>query len=387
MDRETLRVLLSPAGQAALAEAMALAPDDGTFLACATRLGKRHPPELVRAALQTAILRARGVAKFTRAAAMYFTREALEQATSEAVARHRAGRFAGMRRVADLGCGIGGDALALAEHAEVACVERDGVRLDMAGANVAAYGVRERCVLTEGDVFTADVGAVEAVFVDPDRRVGGKRRLSTLDCEPALGEVARRFPGVPLAAKLAPGVPLEELASYGGEVECLSLDGELKECVLWLGAWAGPRRRATALPSGVTLTEDVALPGAREPGAWLIDPGPAVARSGLVGGLAARLGAWPVDASVIYLSADEYSPGPLARAWRVWGWMPLHAGRLREYLRGRGVGRVSVSRRGVPCDPDDLVRKLKLSGDAAATLVLTPVLGRACVAVCDPVPV
>jgi len=386
MERDTLRQILTPPGQALLAEACALSPDDTTFLACASRLGKRHPPDLVRAALQLAMARRRAEAKFSRAAAMYFTREALEQATSEPVARHRARRLAGMRRVADLGCGVGGDALALADHAEVVCVERDGLRLDMAGLNLAVYGVRERCELLEGDVSAVDVGPADAVFVDPDRRVGGKRRLSIHDCEPSLEAMARRFPGVPLAAKLAPGVPLEELARYGGEVECVSLDGELKECVLWRG-WDGPARRATALPSGATLTEDAPLPPAREPGAWLIDPGPAVTRAGLVGGLAARLVAWPVDASVVYLSADAYSSTPLARAWRVWAWMPLHAGRLREYLRERGVGRVSVSRRGVAADPDELARKLKLTGDAAATLVLTPVSGRACVVVCDPIPV
>jgi hypothetical protein len=228
---------------------------------------------------------------------------------------------------------------------------------------------------------------VDVVFVDPDRRVGGRRQLSISACEPPLEEVIRHFPGVPIAAKLAPGVPLDELAVFDGEVECVSLDGELKECVLWLGDWATACRRATVLPSGESLTDDAPLPGPNPPGAWLIDPGPAVTRAGLVGGLAARLGAWPVDASVVYLSADEFAPTPFARAWRVRDWMPLHAGRLREYLRGRGVGRVNVSRRGVAADPEELVRKLKLQGDAAATLVLTPIEGKPSVVVCDVVPV
>jgi SAM-dependent methyltransferase len=326
----------------------------------------------VRAALQTAMWRIRAAAKFTRADQMYFTREALEQATSERVARHRARRFAGKKRVVDLGCGIGGDAIALAELCDVVAVDRDGLRLDMAGLNLAAYGLRERAVLIEGEALTADVGDVSAVFVDPDRRVGGRRQLSIAACEPPLEEVIRRFPGVPVAAKLAPGVPLDELAAFDGEVECVSLDGELKECVLWLNE---------------SLTEDAPLPGPKPPGAWLIDPGPAVTRAGLVGGLAARLSAWPVDTSVVYLSADEFAPTPFARAWRVRDWMPLHAGRLREYLRERGVGRVSVSRRGVAADPEELVRKLKLHGDEAVTLVLTPIEGRPSVVVCDTVPV
>lgn len=387
MDRQTLKLLLAPAGQRLLAEATALSPDERTFLACATRLGRGHSPELVRAALQTAMWRARAAAKFTRAARMYFTREALEQATSEPVARHRACRFAGNKRVADLGCGIGGDAIALADVCEVVAVDRDGLRLDLAGLNLEAYGLRERASLVEGEALAADVGQVDAVFVDPDRRVGGRRQLSVAACEPPLEEVMRRFRGFPVAAKLAPGVPPEELAGLDGEVECVSLDGELKECVLWLGEWRTARRRATALPSGESLTADASPPCPRAPGAWLIDPGPAVTRAGLVGGLAAMLNAWPVDASVVYLSADEFAPTPFARAWRVRDWMPLHAGRLRAYLRERDVGRVNVSRRGVAADPDVLLRKLKLHGDEAAALVLTPVQGRPCVVVCDPVPV
>ena len=47
---------------------------------------------------------------------MLFTEAGLEQATRLKVAALHAGRFAraGVEHVADLGCGIGGDALALA---------------------------------------------------------------------------------------------------------------------------------------------------------------------------------------------------------------------------------------------------------------------------------
>ena len=57
--------------------------------------------------------------KFPQVEALYFTRPALEQASSQAVARHRATRYAGMAQVIDLGCSIGSDSLALAQQAEV----------------------------------------------------------------------------------------------------------------------------------------------------------------------------------------------------------------------------------------------------------------------------
>src|SRR6266511_2969792 len=107
MDLAQLTDLQSPARQAALAQAVELAPDESTFLACHNRLVKFFPPALTRAALETALLRRRARAKFRHADRMFFTREALEQASSEPVARHRARRFAGLGVVADLCCGIG----------------------------------------------------------------------------------------------------------------------------------------------------------------------------------------------------------------------------------------------------------------------------------------
>src|SRR5258708_2041750 len=114
MDLAGFTALFSPAGQAALAEAMELAPDEASFLSCHNRLSKRFGSDLARAALQTALLRRRAAVKFRLAERMYFTREALEQASSESVSHHRARRFAGLGTVGDLCCGIGGDAIALA---------------------------------------------------------------------------------------------------------------------------------------------------------------------------------------------------------------------------------------------------------------------------------
>src|SRR5690349_5782945 len=112
MDLATFQELLTPAGQAALATAGALPPGDEHFLANLARLQKQHPTALAKAALETATLRAKAQAKFSRAAAMYFTRDGLEQASGEAIARYRARRFTGVAAALDLGCGLGADSLA-----------------------------------------------------------------------------------------------------------------------------------------------------------------------------------------------------------------------------------------------------------------------------------
>jgi hypothetical protein len=379
MDLASLELLHAPAGEAALAEAMELAPDDASFLTCFTRLEKRYPAELARAALQTAILRRRARTKFTLADRMFFVREALEQASSEVVARHRARRFAGLDVVGDFCCGIGGDAIALAERGPIIAVDCDPLRLAMAGHNLAVHGLRERATLIEDDVLKIDLPRLDGLFVDPDRRSAGRRQLSIDAYQPRLDELRARLPrDLPLAVKLAPGVSWDELARYDGEVEFVSLNGELKECVLWLAWTNGPRRRATLLPGGDTLSADTPAPAPPPslPGAYLYEPDPAVIRAGLVADLALRLDAAPIDPNIAYLTSDRAIDTPLAQRFAIETAIPFHLRRLQEHLRQHGVGRVTVSRRGSAVEPDELIRKLKLTGSEVRTVVLTRVQGR-----------
>ena len=90
----------------------------GDPVRAASAVRKAQPdPEKAAAALTQAELRTRAVAKFGDLAPhMFFTPDALEQATRLRVAEHRAARLAAAQpgSVIDLGCGIGGDLIAFA---------------------------------------------------------------------------------------------------------------------------------------------------------------------------------------------------------------------------------------------------------------------------------
>lgn len=114
----------------------------------ALRLGARlreagHDAALVSAALTQARLRARGAEKFGEfAASMLFTPHGLEQATRLPVAALHAERFAraGVASVADLGCGIGGDSMALSGLGmDVLAVDRDPVTVAVATVNLRPF--------------------------------------------------------------------------------------------------------------------------------------------------------------------------------------------------------------------------------------------------------
>src|SRR5262245_37731646 len=171
MDLNTFNELRSTRGQAAIADAFDLAPTETAFLACYEKLRKVYDPALARAALETVLLRQKARVKFSHADLMYFTREALEQATGEAAAGHRAARLAPFVVVADLCCGIGGDTLSLAAAGTtVHAVESDPLRLAMAKANAEALGRTDRVTFHEAYALTVPLPDVLAAFADPGRR-------------------------------------------------------------------------------------------------------------------------------------------------------------------------------------------------------------------------
>ena len=380
-----LDLLLGPDGQELLGT---LAGGDRVHptaeLGLGERLRARYPPDLVAAALAQHELRVRARAKFSRAERMFLTRDGLEQASSELVARHRAARYAPFDRVVDLCCGIGGDLLALAADRAALAVDLDPVHLRMALWNARVYGAGELAGAC-ADVRELRLGALPAVFVDPARRVVG-RRLRPGASEPPLAwcvGLAGQVDAV--GVKTAPGLPLD-LVPVGWEVELIADRRELKEAVLWSPALATAARRATVLPGGHSL---VAEPGpevpCQPPGQFLLDPNPAVTRAGLVEELARALGAWKIDRQVGFLSADHPLETPFGRLLVVDESMPWSLKRLRAALRSRGVGAAQIRKRASAVDVEELRRRLDLAGDLQVTIVLTRVLDRPWALICrDP---
>jgi hypothetical protein len=355
--------------------------DPGAELALGERLRASYPPDLVAAALAQHDLRLRARAKFSRAERMYLTRDGLEQASSEMVARHRAVRYAPFDRVADLCAGIGGDLLALAPGRAALAVDLDPVHLRMALRNAREYGAADLAAAC-ADVRELRLGTLPAVFVDPARRVAG-RRLRAGAGEPPLAwcfALAGHVDAV--GVKAAPGLPVE-LVPAGWEVELIADGRELKEAVLWSPALATTTRRASVLPGGHSLVQrpGEAVPCA-PPGPFLLDPNPAVTRAGLVEELARALDAWKIDRRIGFLSADHRLETPFGRLLVVEESMPWSLKRLHAALRSRGAGAVQIRKRGSAVDVEDLRRRLDLRGDRQVTVILTRALNRPWALVC-----
>lgn len=397
MDREAFAQLLGDEGQALLASLADYEPD--RELAVATRLRRSHPPELVSAALAQARLRQRAVAKFGAedAARMYFTPHGLEQSTRASVAAYRAGRFAGgdrrppgggaepgpgVRQLADLCCGIGGDAIALARAGvRVLAVDRDPLTCEVARANAGALGLDGLIDVRCQDAGDADISGYDAVFIDPARRDGKGRVFDPEAYSPPLSwavEVAGRVSRA--ALKVAPGIP-HEAVPEGAEAEWISDGGDVKEAVLWFGTEAaGPAPnslvRATLLPGPHSLrSRGLPDPPAGEVGRYLYEPDGAVVRAHLVAEVADRLDGRLIDPTIAYVTCDEPHSTPYATGYEITDVLPFGLKRLRALLRERGVGVATIKKRGSAVEPSELRKKLKLAGPNACTVFLTRVAG------------
>jgi SAM-dependent methyltransferase len=338
--------------------------------------GETLPPRTRPRCLETAILRREAAAKFPQAAKMYFTREALEQASSWPVAEYRASRYRDFDHVLDLGCSIGGDTLPLSQVTHTTGLDIDSLRLAMAQANARALGL-------DADFLQADLNdyplpSASAAFFDPARRQDHRRAFSVEDYTPPLSVIERWLPDIPaLGVKISPGVDLDEIGGYDCEVEFISVNRELKEAVLWFGPLKTAHRRATLLPGPYTLIADDIPPlPLNPPKAYLYEPDPAVLRAGLVTVVGAQLEAAQLDRQIAYLTGDTLVDTPFARAWAVEDWMPFQLKRLRAYLRERNVGHLTVKKRGSPLVPEELICDLRLEGEEEKTLFLTQMEGK-----------
>ncbi len=379
MDEATLTALLSAEGRTALSAAAEQQPSNHTFLTDYDRLSKHFPPSLAKAALQMQLLRQKAREKFSRASEMLYTSDGLEQSSGETIATYRANRFTPCRCVGDFACGIGGDSIALATQTAVISVDLDAIRLRMAQHNLQVYDSAQRVRFLDADLKNLDLPDVDAIFFDPSRRSNNRRHVSGRFYEPPLQIIEQWQPKVDgLGVKLAPAIPHAELDKFEAEAEFISVNGELKECVLWFRQFSTTHRRATILPGPHFLTGDSQTSSSRlsEPLAYLYDPDPSVLRAGLVTTLGEQLDAHQLDETIAYLTSDTATLTPFARLYQIEAALPFHAQRLRELLRARNVGRVTIQRRGSPVDPAELTRKLRLSGNEHRHLILTRVSGK-----------
>jgi hypothetical protein len=363
------------------------------------RLRRFVSPQRTHLLIEQAELRRRAAVKFADAERMFFTRTALQQATDEFVARYKGARFTrepagapSTARIADLCCGIGGDLLALAEQGSVVAVDCNPVVAHLAAANLNAVHPSADVLVDTADVAQFNRDDVAAWHIDPDRRANGKRTTSLNTCQPNLAVIERLLKRLPHAAvKLAPATKAPDAWAECCELEWISHRGECRQQVVWHGdlAHTPGQHRATILSaaSGFAATRSITgkainqVPLTAKLDQYIFDLDPAVHAAHLQGTLAAEYALSALAHGPTYLTGTAPVFDPAMACFDVDDVLPLRVKSLAAYLRKRGVGQLEIKKRGIDFEVEKLRRELKLPGSNAATLLITPVAGRATVIV------
>ncbi len=358
-----------------------VAVSDSHSVALQAALRQEYPPEVVRAALTLAALRSQAKSRFSRAESMWFDRTRLEQATQEVVARHKAQRFAACagQTVLDLCCGIGADAIAIAQHAKVQAVDMSPLAAWFTQRNAEAY-----CVASNIETLVSPVESVAVagrfVHLDPDRRTQGQRQVRLEFGSPGL-------PYLQELTKTAAGgaIKVSPASNFGGkftdcEIELVSVNGECKEATIWFGQLRQPAPfRATILPQGATIAGDPwdYRPRLAPLGKYLFDPDPAVVRAGLVDCVGDSLDLRRLDDAEEYLTGDTLVDSPFVRGFEVVADLTNNTREIRDHFRTSPFGQVEIKCRHMSIDADAIRRKLPLPGNEPGVLLFARVAGKA----------
>lgn len=376
MTDEELRQLMAPEVQAMLERHR-----DDDPAAFALRLHARRDLPVRAMAEQLACRRkARRKLPSLVEQGLLFTTRSLAQASGERAARWRASQLSG-RRLLDLTGGLGIDDLFLSERFEqVVSVERDPVLSTIARHNARACGrtnIEHHCADALELLASFPDGHFDWIYVDPDRREGGRRRIgleaSSPDVVAAHALMLRKARRVCIKAS-----PMLEPAGLGGLLPslagwtALSVEGQCKELLVVLeergAAGGGPMRRAVSLGSSgepfvLSGAEGVGRRVAEGVGRWLFEPDAAVIKAGLSEELAQLFGLEFVNRSVDYLTG-ELPPGRAdgfpGRVLEVVEALAFKPKRFKGFLKEHAITHASLQRRDFPLSSDELRRRYRL---------------------------
>ena len=389
MDRTGFMSLISPQGQALLAEVGEIDSKADMVKVVSKLRGKGHSAELVATVLTQVKLRRRAKAKFGEfAQTMFFTEEGLEQASRLKVAAIHAGRFRnhGLTRIADLGCGIGAESLAIASlNMEVTAFEIDEVTAALATYNLASF---ENVKVEQADVTTINLDNFDGLFIDPARRDLkdsktniNKRKYDINDFSPSFDFVLEAARTKPTIVKLGPGLDHKDIPD-DAEAVWVSDDGDLVELTLYFGILRRPEVKRAALllsPNGtfeITSSDAERLDAPLgELGRYLYEPDASIIRSHLVGNLAISLELNIFSNEIAYLSSDEEVHSPWLKGYEVLENLVFDRKKLKAYLREKNIGVLEIKKRGADITPEQLRRELDPKGTESATLIVTRVDG------------
>ena len=320
--------------------------------------------------------------KFSRSEDMFFTSLSLEQSTGERIARHIAQRFKPTWKVTDLTCGLGGNAIFLAEQVKkVVAVDLEEDKVACARENAIAYGVANKIDFIIGDAFQNISEDADAFFLDPARdRPGDTKTRSFLNSRPSVSDILPKLFAVThnVAIKISPAFSYEELDQLPEEpeIEIISEDNNCKVAMLWFGEFKTAKRRATGFKGEefFSFTDSEATTKTTPLKKYLYEPNKAISKAHLIDEVADKFSLARINYNLSFLTGDELISTEVSnifRKFKVISCEKFSLKKLKEFLKERGITRAEVMAKSFPMTPEEIRKRTKLKDGGTAVLIFT----------------
>ncbi len=328
-------------------------------------------------------LRKKAEAKFSLASEMFFDSLTLEMATSEKIADHIALRYKEMKKVTDLSCGIGANAIAIAKYSKVKAVDLNELAIQMAKYNAEVYAVEKNIDFVVGNAhFNIDKNT-NAFFLDPMRSREGKTKTrSILNSEPQILEIIPKIFSITknLCIKISPAFDYKELSllSEEPEIEIISENNENKVALFWFGDLKKNSKKATIFKDSKKIEffnskdKDI-IDILDSPLKYIFEPDLAIIKSHLIDEIAIKYNLSKLNKNIAFLTKNSFQEEEkrLFRIFKVIEYGEFSLKNIKKSLSRLESETISIINRGTPLNNEKIIKDLKLKEGKGLFLLIT----------------
>jgi hypothetical protein len=319
------------------------------------------------------------------AAYCFFTEKALEQASSEPLAKYKSTKITG-GLVLDLSAGLGADDWAFSSSfQEVIGVDADTDLNILVRKNFEQLGISNIIrVDAKAESYIQLAPKADWVYLDADRRNGGGQAVHLFEGSPDVMSLLKQLPAITnqVLLKLSPLIDITHLIknlSNISRIEVVSLYNEVKEVLVFIKfGYEGNieicasdinrkhevRSFAATYPAPATVATGVS-------GNYFYEPALSIIKAGLSAPYAISCNLQVLKMNGNYLIGEKLIPDFIGRVFQVKKLMPFKKSTVKDYLKSAGIAKANIARRDFKADVAELYALFNLKEGGGDYLFFT----------------
>jgi hypothetical protein len=313
------------------------------------------------------------------AAYCFFSEKALEQASSEALAKYKSTKING-ELLLDLSAGLGADDWAFSNtFHQVIGIDPDTDLNILVRKNFELLGITNVKRMDDtAETFLQQAPKADWVYLDADRRSGGGKAVHLFEGSPNVMQLLDTLPQVTnqVLLKLSPLVDLTHVMkniSGISRIEVVSLYNEVKEVLVFIkfgylgnieicATDINRQHKAISFAATHPVLASVATSNC---GHYFYEPALSIIKSGLTAPYAVSCNLNPLQVNGNYLIGENLIPDFIGRVFQIKKIMPFKKSTVKDYLKSAGIAKANIARRDFKADVTELYSlfNLKEGGD------------------------